>query len=1183
MGAEQDEANIVGQTGVVLAKIRTTDRLLGAAARVGVEPLRAAVPGRGPGRFALDGTPQWFAVQAEPDASPWDQAHAHVAERLGIDRSDVLFVEPDLVHAIFHESSGPDGGDLLAVGADCGPVDQDGSSGKPVGPGFAWHLERDFSQLARARAAVGFADPRTRVAHIDTGYSAGHETTPGHIDDEHQRNFVRSDRNLTSAIDPDNDLRVMDNSGHGTGTLSVLAGGLVASQGQGELGGAPEAEIVPIRIADRVVLLRTSALARAIMYAGDIGCAVGSLSMGGLPSKAWAEAVDDAYEVGLCLVAAGGNRIGELPPRSLVYPARYPRVIAVTGVMADGSPYENLGGRTLEGSFGPTSAMESAIAAYTPNIPWAVFGCPDTTRLNGEGTSAATPQVAAAAALWIEKYKDVLPADWRRVEAVRHALFSTAKARGRANRKRFGNGVLQAHRALSVQPNLRLDRSPRSTNRLAVFRMLSGLFVEGESPREEMFDLELLQLWMTNGELAALIPDPETASPLTADEYGKVLDVVLADPRPSSALRHHLTDRYRHITRRPPPPSDGGPATRAKVVQAEPPMPSRRRLRVFAKDPTLASSFSTSSIGEVSLDVPWEPVIPTVAGFHGEYVEVVDDLVEPVASATTAPGLDHPHLLAQEGWAPSPGNLHFHQQMVYAVSMKTIEHFERALGRPVQWRPRQDPARPRYDGGYRARLLLRPHALAVANAYYSPDEGSVLFGSFALETSGSTRRAFPIHTCLSHDIVAHETTHAIIDGLYRRFSEPTNLDVLAFHEAFADIVALLQSFDMTQFLEYEIRTSRGDLEADTLLGKLAVEFGNAARGREALRSVIGSSDGGTWVRSAPDSSALTGLTTPHARGAILVSAVFDALIAIYESRTSDLFRIATGGTGRLPDGAIHPDLARRLSEEAAKAARHLLGMCIRALDYLPPVDVTFFDFLRALVTADYELVPDDRFNYRVAIVEAFVKRGIGPSDNDAAAEGLRSLTAESLLWAGFVEEDAAGLEAEYGKIVEALRMYAEACGYITDREELFKTTRTHRGRLNTIFGDAFTASDAFRTSLGLEGGSFEVHALRRAMRVRPNGRVEPEAIVSLLQSRVVGADKKNGVARHRRLGGVTMIVNLTTPDLPRYRVVKAMDDPVRRAAMNAFAVDNAADPLRTLYLAADAEQFGALHHLAGES
>ena len=51
-----------------------------------------------------------------------------------------------------------------------------------------------------------------------------------------------------------------------------------------------------------------------------------------------------------------------------------------------------------------------------------------------------------------------------------------------------------------------------------------------------------------------------------------------------------------------------------------------------------------------------------------------------------------------------------------------------------------------------------------------------------------------VFTCLSHDIIAHEMTHAIVHRLRPYFLEPSNVDVLAFHEAFSDIVALFQRF-----------------------------------------------------------------------------------------------------------------------------------------------------------------------------------------------------------------------------------------------------------------------------------------------------------------------------------------------------------------------------------------------------
>jgi hypothetical protein len=246
-----------------------------------------------------------------------------------------------------------------------------------------------------------------------------------------------------------------------------------------------------------------------------------------------------------------------------------------------------------------------------------------------------------------------------------------------------------------------------------------------------------------------------------------------------------------------------------------------------------------------------------------------------------------------------------------------------------------------------------------------------------------------VFTCLSHDIVAHETTHALLDGMHRRFQEASNPDVLAFHEAFADVVALFQHFSMPDVLRHQIAKTRGDLAAENLLLQLAQEFGQATGSHAALRDALGEYQDGTWKPKVPDPTAVERELEPHARGSLLVAAVFDAFVTIYKSRVADLMRIATSGTGVLPAGNLHPDLVNRLAGEAAKSAQHVLTMCIRALDYLPPVDITFGDYLRALITADSDLVHDDDRGYRVAFVEAFRRCGIYPRD-------VRSLSVEGL-------------------------------------------------------------------------------------------------------------------------------------------------------------------------------------------
>jgi subtilisin family serine protease len=1146
--------------------------------------------------FGLGEDPQWYVAEmAEPAQVPWDLAHARVADQLGVAPSDVLFAEPDLVHTIYDNPLAVTASAALAaVGQDCQELPQDPSNDKAVGNADGWHLSDDFSQLRSAQLKVPFSDtpiPRTRIAHLDTGYFPQHATVPEHLNRDLERNFVERDSRSTSAADPDNKRLILDNSGHGTGTLSILAGKKVAFL-NGPMGAAPDADVVPLRIADSVVLLRTSAFARALDYAVSIQCDVLSMSMGGLPSDAWREAIDRAYLAGLCMVTAAGNNFAGLATRKIVYPARYSRVIAACGVMANGKPYAGLAKREMEGNFGPDKVMQHALAAYTPNIPWAVYGCENVVRRNGAGTSSATPQIAAAAALYFEKFKSVLPRDWRRVEAVRHALFSTAQKK---DPKHFGQGILRAKDALGVAPNLALQQTKPDNDSFAFLRVLTGLGLTEPTARERMYNIELAQRWLLNDELQGIVDDPDTDEQLQKKELIEFMDAVIADEGASLALRRHMASRYAVVAGRPLPPKKNAPGVVAPVLpacdrQPEVREPALRRVRVYAVDPSFSTRLETAGVNEVTLEIPWEKLEP---GPVGGYIAVRD--VDAADKEYAPVDLNDVRLAATDGWAPSEGNAQFHQQMVYAVAMKTIGHFERALGRPVFWR---QPEVSDTDGKpqFRSTIEVRPHALRQANAFYSPKEMALQFGYFETPSgaSGDHMPGGRVYSCLSHDIVAHETTHAIVDGMQRLFTQPSNPDVLAFHEGFADIVAMMQHFTLPEVLKLEIARTRGDIEAETMLGSLAVQMGRATGSRGALREAIGTFVDGKWQRQQPDPAELARRQTPHARGAILVAAVFDAFIAIYKTRTRDLLRIATGGTGELPAGSIHPDLVNRLSDEASKAAGHVLNICIRGLDYLPPVDVTFFEYLRALITADYDLVRNDKYNYRVAFVEAFRRRGIYPLDvGDSSAETVRTLSVDTVRWQEVgqlrlppadsekAREQQQTVKKYYRQIFDGLRSFAQKSLYTNDRETLYRATLKHRDLLSTRLAGIFALDADFAAELGLEPDSpVTVHELRALMRVSPDGRHVPQVVVSFTQSVKRRADAKQKIPAHTFHGGSTLLVDLGQGSV-KYRIVKSIGSKSRRERTDGFLKGVAADPLRALFFSQEGnEPFAVLHTLA---
>ena len=602
---------------------------------------------------------------------------------------------------------------------------------------------------------------------------------------------------------------------------------------------------------------------------------------------------------------------------------------------------------------------------------------------------------------------------------------------------------------------------------------------------------------------------------------------------------------------------------RKYLEAARVPAPTSRRLRILAFDPSLAQQLETSTFNEIRVAIPWEPL---TAGPVGEYVEVVD--YDPASGVFYHPvDLDHPSLIAQDGLSPSESNPQYHQQMVYAVAMTTIQHFQRALGRVALWADRRERVgqgpNATYVRQFVRRLRIYPHALRDRNAFYSPNKKALLFGYFPV--TAKDRYNTPgtlVFTCLSHDIVAHETTHALLDGVHPRFNEASNVDVPAFHEAFADIVALFQHFSYPAVLESQISRTQGDLDSENLLGKLAQQFGRATGRGSALRDALGSDETGTWTARKPDPHALDLTTGAHARGAILVAAVFRAFLQIYRSRTADLFRIATSGTGKLPEGEIHPDLTRRLAGEAARCADRVLQMCIRAIDYCPPVDITFGGFLRGIITADMDFAPDERDSFRLVFIEAFREWGIYP-------RGVSSMGADALAWPSgeeLMQELIADGSMNHlpADLREHLKPFvldaARNWNLESDRFEVWKDLDRLRPAMwqwlrggdsfgrdyARLFGLVIQPGEAPATvSKGSDGGpAVEVHSVRPAMRRTLQGSTSIDLVIEITQKRdgyferELQAKMDAGVPETRQpdfiyRAGVTIVIDPATRDVRR--------------------------------------------------
>lgn len=382
-------------------------------------------------------------------------------------------------------------------------------------------------------------------------------------------------------------------------------------------------------------------------------------------------------------------------------------------------------------------------------------------------------------------------------------------------------------------------------------------------------------------------------------------------------------------------------------IREHPPVTQTTRLTVIAQDPSVTHD---GVILTVQVGVPAEETTP---GPRGARFHVVDYdagegiLVPPAPLADRFENAPEEELFSEQ----------FRAQNVYAIAARTLATFESALGRRLRWAFR----------GHQ--LFLVPRAFPELNAYYSPEDAAILFGYLPIAEG-------ELQTCLSHDVIAHETTHAILDGLRPGYAEPGLPDQPAFHEALGDIVALLSVFSMEKVVERLLgdADAQGRLPAEhvhptslrtTALFTLAEELGRGTgshRGSGIRRSLE------LLEHASADVLGERAFLEPHRRGEIVVAAVMGTLLEIWSKRLQPL--IAAYGIDR-----------ERVAEEGATAAEHLLRMVVRGIDYMPPVELEFADVLDSILKADEIVAPDDdRYHYRESLRAAFAEFGIRRPD-----------------------------------------------------------------------------------------------------------------------------------------------------------------------------------------------------------
>ncbi len=366
----------------------------------------------------------------------------------------------------------------------------------------------------------------------------------------------------------------------------------------------------------------------------------------------------------------------------------------------------------------------------------------------------------------------------------------------------------------------------------------------------------------------------------------------------------------------------------------------------------------------------------------------------------------------------------------FGTAFDTLSMFEEpaALGRRVRWAFGDEP------------LRIVPRAGAKANAYYHRATKCLKF--FFLPTPART-----VYTALSRDIVAHETGHALLDAVAPWLHDAITPQSLALHEAVADLIAVLMSVRRPKLRIALLEGKERSLRRATALASIAEEFGRARPAPDGTPR--------TALRDLANDSTMDDLAGArfHVLSTVLSGLFYDTLVDMFDSICRE--EVARGTP-------IEPARGKALGSAAIVFQRLLL----RAIDYLPPGELTFADFGRAALAADRAAIRDaddvdmaearrrfaGRFVARRIVTDASALETRDPSELGPSDVPLEALRDDEAAAAAFVarQRDLLGVPVGATPTVVArvdstkqIGRRRPSGGYATQRELILKISWEH--------------------------------------------------------------------------------------------------------------------------------------------